>query len=388
MADVRRAIWSRFITLTDLEEPQLALAALREFEGLPPESTEDVIRVSHGAVHFALRWGGIREELERHRAALALVERTPDPVVRSGFLQSYGTALNLAARYEEAYELADRQIGEAERFGLDWVRPHGLELRGLAQIGLRHFKQAHADLQQAAAMAEAAGDHHAQLNARALLARIPLAQGSPESALEILEPDRSRVASPGMEGELRSLRALALACLGRLEEAEIEIDGSVDITSHLEARGFRNYASFILAHAQRNGDEWVTRLNEALRESANSGNADCFVAVYRGYPDILQVIRESATLDPFLLRPLKAYDPRLGERAGLIPRATPALGEPLTGREKEVLSLVRQGLSNRQIARALWIAESTVKVHIRHIFDKLGVRSRTAAALSQIEKET
>jgi DNA-binding NarL/FixJ family response regulator len=50
-----------------------------------------------------------------------------------------------------------------------------------------------------------------------------------------------------------------------------------------------------------------------------------------------------------------------------------------------VLELLRQGMSNREIAQALWIAQSTAKVHVRHIFEKLGVRSRTEAALFRAE---
>src|SRR5581483_3265633 len=53
----------------------------------------------------------------------------------------------------------------------------------------------------------------------------------------------------------------------------------------------------------------------------------------------------------------------------------------LSRREREVLGLVAQGLSNRSIARSLFISESTVKVHLRHVYEKLGVRSRTQAAL-------
>ena len=55
-------------------------------------------------------------------------------------------------------------------------------------------------------------------------------------------------------------------------------------------------------------------------------------------------------------------------------------GGELTRREREVLGLVQQGLSNRQIARTLWIAESTVKLHVHHVLEKLGVQSRTEAA--------
>ena len=52
----------------------------------------------------------------------------------------------------------------------------------------------------------------------------------------------------------------------------------------------------------------------------------------------------------------------------------------LTSREREVLSLVAAGGTNRQIAAALDISEHTVARHLSNIFDKLGVTSRTAAS--------
>ena len=58
----------------------------------------------------------------------------------------------------------------------------------------------------------------------------------------------------------------------------------------------------------------------------------------------------------------------------------------LTKREKEVLTLIGEGATNREIANTLVIAENTVKVHLRNIMDKLQVRSRLQAAL--IAKET
>jgi ATP/maltotriose-dependent transcriptional regulator MalT len=55
----------------------------------------------------------------------------------------------------------------------------------------------------------------------------------------------------------------------------------------------------------------------------------------------------------------------------------PERASPLTRREEEVAALVAQGLSNRQIAQALVIAEGTAGAHVDHIFTKLGLRSRT-----------
>jgi DNA-binding NarL/FixJ family response regulator len=52
----------------------------------------------------------------------------------------------------------------------------------------------------------------------------------------------------------------------------------------------------------------------------------------------------------------------------------------LTAREVEVLHLVADGLSNTEIAERLVLSERTVHAHLRSIYDKLGVNSRTAAA--------
>jgi DNA-binding NarL/FixJ family response regulator len=59
-------------------------------------------------------------------------------------------------------------------------------------------------------------------------------------------------------------------------------------------------------------------------------------------------------------------------------------GEPLTGRETEVLRLLGQGQSNREIARSLHLKEETVKTHVSKILSKIGVRSRTQAAIYAI----
>jgi two-component system, NarL family, response regulator LiaR len=58
--------------------------------------------------------------------------------------------------------------------------------------------------------------------------------------------------------------------------------------------------------------------------------------------------------------------------------------EPLTPREMDVLRLLAQGCSNKEIARTLQLVEETVKFHVRHILAKLGVQSRTQAVLAAI----
>ena len=63
---------------------------------------------------------------------------------------------------------------------------------------------------------------------------------------------------------------------------------------------------------------------------------------------------------------------------------TPEMTEVLTEREMEVLRLLVQGQSNKEIARDLQIAEDTVKTHVKHILAKLGVQSRTQAVLGAI----
>lgn len=59
--------------------------------------------------------------------------------------------------------------------------------------------------------------------------------------------------------------------------------------------------------------------------------------------------------------------------------------EAMTGRETEILRLMAGGYSNKEIARALDVAEGTIKNHVSNILSKMGVRDRTRAVLKAIE---
>jgi DNA-binding NarL/FixJ family response regulator len=63
------------------------------------------------------------------------------------------------------------------------------------------------------------------------------------------------------------------------------------------------------------------------------------------------------------------------------PLKTTAEIEELSPREREILELLAQGLPNKEIARRMGVNDGTVRWHLRHVYDKLHVRSRTEAAL-------
>jgi two-component system nitrate/nitrite response regulator NarL len=67
-------------------------------------------------------------------------------------------------------------------------------------------------------------------------------------------------------------------------------------------------------------------------------------------------------------------------------REGPSEAEKLTPREREVLELIAQGSSNKEIAQKLVIAENTVKVHLRNILDKLHLRNRQQAAAFAVQE--
>jgi DNA-binding NarL/FixJ family response regulator len=121
------------------------------------------------------------------------------------------------------------------------------------------------------------------------------------------------------------------------------------------------------------------RLAEALVET---GRRDEAAAVWRAARDTTSRLRAaplSAALDDLARR--ARLDPGNGNRGGHGHESgdTSPLAA-LTNREREVLSLLATGMSNREIGTELFIAPKTVSVHVSNILGKLGAASRTEAA--------
>lgn len=93
---------------------------------------------------------------------------------------------------------------------------------------------------------------------------------------------------------------------------------------------------------------------------------------------IRTVMAGGVLIEPSVARKVVAEFARL---ASPLPKAVPELGESLSERETDILRLLSQGLTNREIAQRLYLAEGTVKNYVTTLLAKIGARDRTQAAL-------
>jgi DNA-binding NarL/FixJ family response regulator len=134
-------------------------------------------------------------------------------------------------------------------------------------------------------------------------------------------------------------------------------------------------------------DTEVVALTSFVEESrvtaALEAGASGYILKDADADDVARAIRAAhrgeVHLDPAIAALLAR---RVRERA----TASAATAEPLTEREREVLGLVARGMSNKSIAAALDITERTARTHVSNILGKLGLASRTQAALYAVER--
>jgi DNA-binding NarL/FixJ family response regulator len=110
--------------------------------------------------------------------------------------------------------------------------------------------------------------------------------------------------------------------------------------------------------------------DEAQIEAARAGGARGYVVKTVEPVDLPSVLRKALSGGPFAV-----WGAKEEQQAVAV-----ADGSALSEREAAVLEAVARGLSNREIGRRLWISEQTVKFHLRNIYRKLGISSRTEAA--------
>jgi DNA-binding NarL/FixJ family response regulator len=148
----------------------------------------------------------------------------------------------------------------------------------------------------------------------------------------------------------------------------------------LDAKSFTALGRAVLALRLEDRDA-VPMAIAAVRTLVEIGHLDAVVTASRGFPPLVHAAATEPTLATALTRLFaSSRDISLGRSAGLqMPREL-RRAERLSPREREVYELMIQGRTNDEIARSLFISLSTTKVHVRHIFEKLGVHSRAEAA--------
>ena len=93
--------------------------------------------------------------------------------------------------------------------------------------------------------------------------------------------------------------------------------------------------------------------------------------------ELFRAVRAAAEGKPLLAPDVAAH---------LMDRVRWPSEEVLSGREIEVLELVSRGKSNKEIAGALWISETTVKSHLLHVYNKLGATDRASAVAAALKR--
>jgi len=182
-------------------------------------------------------------------------------------------------------------------------------------------------------------------------------------------------------GEWHGTRAVILAAQGSVEPALDAIFRARASGSFTDGRNLCKLAEAII-ELQSTGERNAL---PAIVQIIEEGHLDGVVFACRAFPQLGCAL---ARLPDFAQRMtllfVSSHDNDLGRAAGLdMPREFRRL-EGLSPREREVHELISQGRTNREIARTLFISESTAKVHVRHIFEKLGVHSRAEAAATTI----
>jgi LuxR family maltose regulon positive regulatory protein len=375
----RHALWGSF-NLAAETESATASSYLTRFEAAGAMDAEAKLRSLCGRVGLAVRRGDVHAPIEAALANLDLLSQVADPLARSGFLNALTHCLNIAGRYEEAHDLARREIADAKAHRVSFALPHAVLQIAVAQIGMRRLRDARREMRSLRPLPT---DVHIAMNLAIVLARLHVADGRLDLALARVGRDWPNPASRGVEGELLAMRALVLAAGGSARESDELVQHVFALTGVLEAVALAEWSVAInsLGTPRRNA-----AVRDAFDSLTSSGNADSFVTAYRARPELLSVLCDHGEPTRQRLREilLASHDFELARAHGISDDYPDAHGE-LSPREAQVLELLSEGQSNREIAKTLFISESTVKVHVRRVLQKLGVRTRTQAALKRRE---
>lgn len=376
--DVRAAAyWLRFLAAIEPHAPDLR-QRLDEFRIVASASTEQALMLATGQLSLAELEGGLEEALEDARAALSVVRDGDAPIAHTGLLSTYAYALIMRCRYEESLRVTEILARTAETCGIDFALRYRELYSAAARIGLRQFVTADRALSTLERNMQHEPGSYFQSNLPLQRARLYGSLGDVERALDVLSLGPPDGAIQVVKGEFVGWQAVFSAIAGLRDEALTLAEEACLAPCDLEARSLSCVAQAIVT-ASASTEERKARslIAEAIRTEA----WDPILIALRASENFARFFAADPKAASWLRRLFaQSTDWSLAASVGLrIPRpARPK--EKLSPREQEVFELIAQGLTNEQIAKSLFISLSTTKVHVKHIFEKLGVRSRIEAA--------
>jgi LuxR family transcriptional regulator, maltose regulon positive regulatory protein len=370
------ALWLRHLLAMEQEAPDLA-GRVEEFRTAAQSGLKQSLMVASAELGGALIEGGLPEALENARDVLALGPSGADPITHTSFLSVYGGALLVNGRYEEALEHMDALTTLAMSSAIAFAVPYAQIQRAKALTGLRRFALATRTLSLLERQIQGKPSDYFSCRIQIERARLHASVGDLERALGALSlgpPTRTPKTDASV---FLGWQALLTATAGDSDSATAHATDARHTSRSWEAESLTLLAEAMIALGDGRRDEAETRLRTVIE----GGVCDPVVIAVRAAPHFGAFIAAQPAWRSWFQRLLTASrDASLAAALGLrVPREAKAK-TGLSPRETEVHELLAQGLTNDEIAKLLYISLSTTKVHVKHIYEKLGVRSRLEAA--------